>query len=131
MVECYHTMMGTVDRSMYRQSMRCSLSFISLSCLLLLLSFQQNVWIFSPDLSKQQSTEVHAFASGEASPSVVLNADGVYTASVAALQLCYKLSQRGFYKDKESHHISVTQVLVVDMCCYIYNKNSSILVYAV
>ncbi|PVD28400.1 hypothetical protein C0Q70_10987 [Pomacea canaliculata] len=69
---------------------------------------------FCANLSKQQSTEVHAFASGEASPSVVLNADGVYTASVAALQLCYKLSQRGFYKDKESHHISVTQRQFVD-----------------
>ena len=41
---------------------------------------------------------------------LVLNADGVYTASIAALKLSYALSKCGFYVTRQQHLLPQSQV---------------------
>ncbi|KAK7480747.1 hypothetical protein BaRGS_00028008 [Batillaria attramentaria] len=69
---------------------------------------------FCAGLSHQQWSESNRSGASETLPGVVLNADGVYTASVAALQLCYKLTRAGFYTSRQQHLLTQSQTQFVD-----------------
>ncbi|KAK7108439.1 hypothetical protein V1264_016181 [Littorina saxatilis] len=64
---------------------------------------------FCAGLAQQQTLAGKSEMSG-----LVLNADGVYTASLSALKLTYALSKSGFYTTRQHHLLPQSQVQFVD-----------------